>query len=740
MPVDLPSALAHHQAGRLDQAERAYRDLLEVDPSNADALHLLGVCVGQQGRADEAMQFIGQAIDANPAVADYHVNLAELLRRAGRLEESAAALTVALSIKPALGAAYNALGVVLKEMNKPEEAAIAFEEAVRLSPLDPAAHANFSNILRALKRHEAALAAARRAVELAPGAPLAHSVLGLALVTCGQPRQGALSLRRVVELLPQNPDAWVNLAMALREAGQIDESIEAARRAVFIAPAFAAAHNALGMALRESGKPRDAILALTEAAQLAPADAYIKSNLGALLLEIGQPDQAVAALRMAVGNNPDHAAAWGNLAIVLRDKGRIEESIEAARRAVGLAPADQTLASNLLYSLWFDPRLEQKAILDEHRIWGQRFDSPMQAGRPHHNARLRIAYLSADFRLHPVGAMLAALLPHHDPRAVEVFCYSSTRTPDIITDKIRQSAHHWRDIRAMTDDQVTSAIKADAIDIFIDSSLHMAGNRIGVLAQRPAPVCITWMGYPGSTGLSGVYRVTDRHLDPGDAALYPETSLFLPSFWCFSPVIDAGEVSDIPAQKNGYVTFGSFNAYAKVNTATRSLWAQVLRAVEGSCLLLQALPGDHREEALRQFEAAGVARSRIEFVDRCPHLDYMKLHHRVDLGLDPVPYGGHTTLLDALWMGVPAITLAGPTVVGRAGVSILSNVGLREFIARSAQDYVNAARAAAMDIRGLGEVRRSLRPMLQKSPLMKLPDYARAVEQMYCEAISGVSS
>lgn len=733
MTSDFQQALALHQAGRLDEARSAYRAILDREPANADALHLLGVCTGQQGGTDEAIQLIGQAIDANPDIADYHVNLAQLLRLAGRLEEAAAALTVALSINPDLGPAFNALGVVLNEMGQREEAAIAFAEAVKLSPDDPAALANLSNILRALKRHEQALATARRAVELAPNAPLAHSVLGLALVTSGQPRVGAVTLRRVVELLPENPDAWVNLAMALREAGQIDESIDAARRAVFLAPAFAAAHNALGMALREIGKPRDAILALTEAAQLSGNDAYIKSNLGALLLEAGQPDQAVAVLQQALQLNPNYPAAWGNLAVVLRDQGRIEDSIEAARRAVGLNPADQTLASNLLYSLWFDPRLESQAIVNEHRRWGKRFDAPNQAKRPHQNGRIRVAYLSGDFRLHPVGAMLAAFLPHHDPRSVEVFCYSDTRTPDNITDKIRQSAHHWRNTRAMTDDELISAIKEDAIDLLVDCSLHMAGNRIGVLARTPAPVCLTWMGYPGSTGLSGIYRVTDRFLDPADTAMYSERSFFLPSFWCYAPVVDVGPVSDLPAQKKGCITFGSFNAYAKVNATTRALWAQVLRAVESSRLILQALPGEHREEALRQFESAGVARNRIEFVDRCGHEQYMKLHHRVDLCLDPAPYGGHTTLLDGLWMGVPAVTLAGRTVVGRAGVSILNNIGLPEFIARSEADYIAAARSAAADPRGLAEVRRALRSLMQKSVIMNLPAYAREVERMYRE-------
>lgn len=730
MTSDLQQALVHHQAGRLDEARRAYRDILDRDPANADALHLLGVCTGQQGQADQAIHLIGQAIDANPDVADYHVNLAQFLRIAGRLEEAAAALTVALSIAPNLGAGYNALGVVLKEMNKLDEAATAFEEAVRLAPADAAAHANLGSIQRLLRRHAEAVDSCRRAVELAPSASAAHNALGLALVASGDPRAGAASLHRAVELAPQNAEAWVNLSMALRDAGDTDAALEAGRRAVSLAPTFAPAHNAVGMALREAGKAREAVLALIEASRLAPQDAEIQSNLGVLLLETGQADQALASLRQAVQRDPSRAGAWGNLAVVLRDMGHIEESIDAARRAVGLNPADPLLSSNLLYSLWFDPRLDEGAVLDEHRRWGRRFTPSPAAPRPA-PSRLRVGYLSADFRLHPVGAMLLALLPQHEPRQVEVICYSNTRTPDTVTDKLRKSAHHWRDTRSLADDQLANAIRKDQIDILVDCSLHMAGNRIGVLARTPAPVCLTWMGYPGSTGLSGIYRVTDRYLDPADTAMYSEHSVSLPSFWCYAPVVDAGPVFELPALKNGFVTFGSFNAYAKVNATTRALWARVLRAVEGSRLIIQALPGEHREEALRQFENAGVARNRIEFVDRCGHEQYMNLHHRVDLCLDPTPYGGHTTMLDGLWMGVPAVTLAGRTVVGRAGVSILSNIGLREFIARSEADYITAARSAAADLRGLSEVRRALRSMMQKSVIMNLPAYAREVERMY---------
>ena len=354
---------------------------------------------------------------------------------------------------------------------------------------------------------------------------------------------------------------------------------------------------------------------------------------------------------------------------------------------------------------------------------------------PDPERRLRIGYVSPDFRNHAVSFLLMPLLSNHDHGQVEIFCYAEVARPDDVTERLRACADVWRVTVGLTDEQMADMVRKDRIDILVDLALHTANNRLLVFARKPAPVQVTWLGYPGTTGLSTMdYRLTDPYLDPpGDNdACYSEQSIRLPdTFWCYDPQGEQPPVNELPALANGFITFGCLNNFCKVNDGVLGLWAKVLGAVPQSRLLLLAPRGQARDHVLAMLRQQGIDESRVEFVDRQPRQQYLQLYHQIDLGLDLLPYNGHTTSLDAFWMGVPTITQIGKTVVGRAGWSQLCNLGLPELAARTPEEFVQIAAQLAGDLPRLQELRATLRARMRASPLMDGKRFAGHMEQAY---------
>jgi predicted O-linked N-acetylglucosamine transferase (SPINDLY family) len=338
-------------------------------------------------------------------------------------------------------------------------------------------------------------------------------------------------------------------------------------------------------------------------------------------------------------------------------------------------------------------------------------------------------------RLHSVGRFLLPLLVHHDRQAFEIAAYSSSPREDAMTKRLRACVDVWRNITNCDDAQAAEQIRADGIDVLIDLSAHTGQNRLLVFCRKPAPVQVTWLGYPGTTGLSAMdYRLSDPYLDPpgqGDE-FYAEKTLRLPhSFWCYPAPDESPEVNELPAAITRRITFGCFNNFCKVTAPTVDLWAALLRQVNGSQLVIHANAGSCQETVRQRFVSAGVEGSRIRFVGKRPMPGYFARYGQIDVALDPLPFGGGTTTCDALWMGVPVVTLCGRTAVGRAGVSLLSNVGLPELIAQTPEQYVAIARDLAADLPRLAQLRRQLRPMMRASILMDAPRFAADMEAAY---------
>jgi predicted O-linked N-acetylglucosamine transferase (SPINDLY family) len=558
-------------------------------------------------------------------------------------------------------------------------------------------------------------------------------------------RAGRLDLaeeiyRRILAVEPDLAPAHSDLGCILQRQGQLDAAIASYQRALQLAPHLAHAHNNLGEAYRVQGDLRQAETCFRRALALTPDSAVVHGNLGTVLHRRGNLDEAVACYRRGLAIAPGDPANHANLANALKDQGQLAEALAEYRQALALDPAFAAAHSDLLYTMLLAPEFDARAIYEEHRRWNRLHAEPLRRFlRPHANdrspdRRLRVGYVSPDFGDNPVGRFLLPLLETHDRRAVEVFCYNSNPASDAIGKRCHAAADAWRDVFPLTDEQLAQAVREDQIDILVDLTLHAANSRLLVFARKPAPVQVTYLAYCGTSGLDTIdYRITDPYLDPpGGEPFYSEQPVCLPeTYWCYRPLDIVPPVGDLPALTAGHTTFGCLNNFCKVSAPALDLWARLLAAVPASHLLLHAYPGSHCDRVRQGLARHGVAPERVAFVDFLPTDQYFQLYQRIDVALDPFPYGGGTTSCDALWMGVPLVTLIGRTGVGRGGLSILSNLGLAELAAPNPEQYLQIAARLATDRSRLADLRATLRERMQHSPLMNAPRFAHHLETAY---------
>jgi predicted O-linked N-acetylglucosamine transferase (SPINDLY family) len=547
--------------------------------------------------------------------------------------------------------------------------------------------------------------------------------------------------RQILAADPEQPDTLHLLGVLAFQMGQHALAVEHISRAIALRGTEATFHNNLSAVLKELGHLEHAGAECRHALELRPDYAKAHNNLGTILQAQGKFDDAVASLRRALVLQPDNVVALNNLGGVLKDLGQVDEAVANFRQALALRPDYSPAYRSLLYSLWFSPSFDSAKIYDEHCRWQKHWAEPLAreirvpTNDPSPNRRLRIGYVGSDFREHCQSLFTIPLFEAHDREQFEIACYSDVNHPDDYTARNQACVDQWRNISSLSDEQVAQVIRQDQIDILVDLTMHMERGRLLVFARKPAPVQACWLAYPGTTGLTTIdYRLTDPYLDPpsADDSYYSEQSLRLPdSFWCYDPLTNAPLVNSLPALTNGYITFGCLNNFCKLNDATLQLWARVLKRVARSRLILLAPEGSGRERVLQILAESGVSAEQITFVGRQPRLNYLELYHYIDIGLDTLPYNGHTTSLDSFWMGVPVVTLVGTTVVGRAGLSQLHNLALPDLIAHSPKHFVEIAAKLADDSARLSQLRAMLRAKMEQSPLMDPSRFARSIEAAY---------
>jgi predicted O-linked N-acetylglucosamine transferase (SPINDLY family) len=574
---------------------------------------------------------------------------------------------------------------------------------------------------------------------LAPQDPAGWKLLGDALRRAGRSTEAVAPLMTAKQMSPRDAPTLVSLAMALEDAGRIRDAEAHFRAALEVRPGDATILNDLGVLLQRSRRYAEAEERLREALRLHPEFCGALNNLGLLLHDTGRLAESESCFREALRIEPGFAGAYTNLGRVCQSLGNLVEAQASFRRALQLQPDFLEAQSSLLFSLAYQAQVSPMEGLAEARHYGRsaralaqkRYTSWLAAAAP---KELRVGLISGDLRQHPVGYFLEALLGQLDRSRLEVFAFPAHHHSDALTTRLRSHCAGWTPLYGHDDVTAAQLIHADGVHVLIDLSGHTAHNRLPVFAYKPAPVQVTWLGYFATTGVAEIdYLLADPVSVPtAHQGHFSEKVWYLPDTrLCFTPPQDAPAVAPLPALANGFVTFGSFQNLVKLNDAVLALWARVLSALPGARLRLQSQQlADER--ARRQFalrlQHAGIAVERVSMHGPLSRERYLAAHGEVDLILDTFPFPGGTTTCEALWMGVPTLTLAGDRLIGRQGASLLSAAGLNEWVAETPGEFVNKALDFCRDLPRLAALRAGLRAQLPASPLFDAPRFARNFE------------
>jgi len=779
IPVaDIPMLAARFQRyGALTQAEQLYRQALQHQPRDAELWSRLGHVCQALGQPDEAILCFRHALDLRPDRAEPHNDIGIALLELGRLEEAVASFHEAIRLRPDCAGAYNNQGTALLGQGKFQEAVACSRQALSLKPDDHAASYSLGNALAAIAEYEEAVACYRRAVELHPEFTQAWLNLASALKALDRCDEAAESYARAAQLRPDDPDplnelgillmqrgelaeavacyeralslrpdsvaGYNNLGLALLDLNFVEESRLSFEQALYLRPDLAEVHNNLGLTFLNQGRAAEAQPHFEQAIGLQPEYADAHNNLGLALDAQGESDDALASFEHTVRSSPDHFGALTNLGNAYKDHGRVADAIALYRKALALRPDAANVHSNLLLAMQYLPSTDPQELLDESRRYARQH-AGLLAGtikphptRPLAGRRLRIGYVSADFREHALSFAFEPALAAHDHRGFEILCYAGVPRPDSTTKRLQAYSDHWRSLVGLSDAQAAELIHQDAIDILVDLDGHTGGNRLLVFARKPAPIQATYLGYRDTTGLPAIdFFITDAHANPPGLteAYFQERLIRLPGCaLCYRAGL-APEISDEPpGRQSGQVTFGCLNNLAKVSDQVLALWSRVLAATPGSRLLLDTR-GSHQAGEMRRAALAshGISPERLLLARRTvTRSDYLDLYTPVDICLDPFPYNGSVTTCDALWMGVPVISLSGRTSTSREGVRILRTLGLDELLAESPEDYVRIAVELAADWPRLAVLRSGLRDRMSRSSLMDAVRFARNLEAAY---------
>lgn len=576
-----------------------------------------------------------------------------------------------------------------------------------------------------------------------PGAGHYYNNLGSRLIDRGDHARAEQLLTEGAARSPSCPATRYNLGNALFRQGKYLPAIACYRAALALRPDFAMCDLQLGLALHNAGLRAEALTHYQAAVAAHPDDPALRINHGALLQSECDLDGAAAAFREAVRLTPQDATPLNNLAVVMKEIGELGEATRLLRRCVELKPTSLEIHSNLILTLHYDPTATADDLKSAHEGWNSRHATPARAyaNLPEPGRRLRLGFVSPDLRDHVVGRALLPSFRRLDPAHFELFCYGNT-VADPISEEFRARCHAWRELGTKTAEQLAETIRGDGVDILIDLALHTSDNRLDVFALKPAPLQVSWLGYPESSGLATMdYRLTDARLEPpsGNRLAHPhEQAWLLPDCWtCYEPPFGFPEVNAPPAASGRPFTYGSFNNNCKINGDVLDAWARILMATPGSRLKLLAKQGTHRRRFVDELVRRGIDAGRVVFADYVPAAadlsqgGLLARYHDIDVALDTFPYGGMTTTLDALWMGVPVVSLVGRRNLGRAGLSLLSNVGLAEFAVADVDAYVETALRLAADRSRLAELRAGLRDRMRASPLLDAAGFTRKIETAF---------
>jgi predicted O-linked N-acetylglucosamine transferase (SPINDLY family) len=716
-------AIEHHRKQEYDDAAALYAAVLKADSHHVDGHYHLGVLLMQTGRPAEAVPHFEAVLGHTPNFAQLWVYYFNALVASDQFE----AARISLDVARQCGVPADAIDTLTARLPR-KDAPIAPE------PSPAAATTEDTPTHEAPDTPSAAKFDMRRASskELRQYADLFN----------GGKNETALKLaRRLTEQYPSHGECWIALTHSLQRTGHYAESVNSAERAAILLPNNLLAQTMLADALQITRQYRRAEVQCRKALEKHPGSAALHRTLGAALQASGRHAEGITYIRRAVELAPGDALELDALGNALSEHGQYEEAEGAFRRALELAPMQAATHSNLLFCLMHKSDLDAPSAFAELREFGTRHEAALRAHSALHtndrdaSRRLRIGFVSGDLMNHPVAYFFQSVVEHlARDTSLSLHIYSNYAVTDAFTKQIREHAQGWHDVFGMSDAVLAQKIRDDRIDILIDLSGHTGRNRLVAFAHKPAPVQVSWIGNPATTGLKTIdYYMSDRFVTPLEqfADRFSEKLVFLPALAPFKPYPQAPEVNALPALKNGFVTFGSFSRLVKIGPDVVALWARVLREVPNSRLLIGAISSIEQMNRLAaQFVSEGIDVSRVSFLQRRNVADYLQQHHQVDVCLDPFPFAGSTTTMHALWMGVPTVTLPGVSMASRGSTGWLLHLGLDDaFVARDKDDYVRKCVALAADLDSLATVRRELRQHCMQSPIISASTIANAASR-----------
>lgn len=689
--------------GNLDAAESVFLRILELAPEHAESHFKLANIRVRQGLPADAEAGFRRAIGADSRHHRAWYNLANLMRLQGRLAEAENGYLQVISLDPGYVNAYVNLGVTLEAAGRDADAEACFREALHRDPDDPETFANLGGVLRRLGRAGEAESACRESLRLDPRHAAGWNALGITLLELGRFEEAAAACGKAIELRADYPEAHNNLGTVLQAQGRLTDAERSYRAAIALRPGYPAARSNLGACLARQGRYAEAEALYREALALTPDDARVRNSLGGLLSLLGRPEEALACFRDALRLDPGLLAAHSNLLFALNYRGGNDPALVDDARRFGRAVTSAAQP----YAAWTCP----------------------PSARP-----LRVGFVSPDLRNHPVGYFLESLLAQIDSGSVTLFAYPAKTGEDEVTHRLRRRFHAWRPIAGLSDEAAARLIHDDGIHVLIDLAGHTTDNRLSLFGWRPAPVQATWLGYFATTGVAEIDWLLATRIEVPESGRdrFTEAIRYLPDTrLCFTAPHADIPVGELPALRRGWLTFGCFQNLGKLGDSVLAAWARILGRLPLARLRLQCpqLGSDaERERLVRRLRDHGIDATRVSMHGAVAREAYLAAHAEVDLILDSFPYPGGTTTCEALWMGVPTVTLIGMTMIERQGASFLSVAGLPEWIASDVDEYVERAVAAAANLPALAALRSGLRGRVLASPLFDAPRFARAFE------------
>ncbi len=742
----IQKAMKCHHSGELKKAEKLYHEVLKLDDTNSNALHMLGIVEIQNENYAKAVEFITQAVAIEKEDPIYYSNLGVAHWYLGQNEQAIEAYRRALLIEPNDAEVHNNLGNALRDLGELDEAIDNFKHALTLHASDPSVLYNLGLTYSEKGQLDEAVDFYQQALGLDSQHIKATVNLGNIYKEQGKLDDAIIYYQRAIKYAPNHADAHNNLGVIYKEQGNFSDATQCYQKALSINPDHVGALNNLGIICREQGRLDEAVTHYQKSLAVNPNYADTHNNLGSVLHDQNKLAEAITHFQQALALNANYVDAHHNLGFALSNQGQVNQAISHHQQGLAIHP-NVAAHSHMLMTMLHDPAYDQSTLLNEHqKFYNQYIATVTDLIQRHTNDRnperkLKIAYLSADFRDHSVAYFMEAILANHNHEQFEIYCYYNNLQNDAYTQKFKQVADHWFDCLHISDQDLANHMRQQAIDILVDLSGHSNGNRVLVLAHKPAPIMMAYLGYPNSTGVKVIdYKITDNYIDPKgqSEAFNSEKLLRMPHSWfCYSAPANSPDVNVLPAQQNGYFTFGSLNHYAKINDTHLALWAKLLKAVPNSKLVMQAKSFNDPatwETFLERCQTAEIPVERLTKGEFVASDSYLTAYHNIDIALDTFPYNGGTITCDALWMGIPVLTLVGQRHVSRMGLSILSVLEQTDFIAQTEEDYVNLAVKWVNNLDELAKRRAELRTTMQNSSLMAGKAFTQALENNYRQA------